>query len=219
MRNANIQPYVKTRIHRIYKSMKARCYGSKKCPYFKNYGGRGIKVCDEWLNNELSFIEWAFSHGYTDELTIDRIDVNGDYTPENCRWATCKEQNNNRRTNHYIEIDGVKRTIKEWGTVVGISSEVISYRLHHGWDEKEAIFTPVMTFSEASFKGRAKVKARGLKEDYLLDYLREHKEGINKHEALELLQIVNLPSVIHILRRKGHDIKSTKHGSYTVYQL
>ena len=75
MKQTNIHPYVKSRIHRIYKSMKARCYGSKKCPYYKNYGGRGIQVCDEWLNDEMSFIEWAFTHGYKDNLTIDRIEV------------------------------------------------------------------------------------------------------------------------------------------------
>ena len=109
-----------TRLYHIWQSMKRRCYGKEEIKV-KNYSNRNIIVCDEWKNNFQKFYEWAMANGYNDNLSIDRIDNNGNYCPENCRWANAIQQANNRRNNKYYENNGEIHTIREWCEILGIN--------------------------------------------------------------------------------------------------
>ena len=129
-----------TRLYRIYKHMKNRCYNQSDIRYDR-YGGRGIKICDEWSEFE-PFMIWALKNGYDDSLTIDRIDVDGDYSPSNCRWASVKEQNNNRSSSHYYTIDGVTHNISEWANIYNVPYKRVWKRLKYGWDIQRALTEP-----------------------------------------------------------------------------
>ena len=126
-----------TRLYGIWKSMRERC-NTSSCNSYKNYGGRGIKICDEW-DNFAVFREWALGAGYTDSLTIDRIDVNGNYEPDNCRWADYKTQANNTRANRLLTLNGVTKTMTQWADITGIKAATIHARLKRGWSVERAL--------------------------------------------------------------------------------
>ncbi len=127
-----------TRLYSIWDTMRARCIRLSSKDY-KNYGARGIIVCEEWRNHFESFYHWAIQQGYEDHLTLDRIDVNGNYEPANCRWATIKEQANNTRVNRRITINCETKTIAEWAALAGISPKALRYRIESGWNEKDLL--------------------------------------------------------------------------------
>lgn len=129
-----------TRIYNIWAGMKDRCLSSNN-PTFKHYGGRGIKICDAWLNFE-PFYKWALQNGYHDNLSIERINNNGNYEPNNCEWATQKKQSNNTRRSKFIEFNGQKKTIKEWAEHLDIKYLLLYKRLSRGWSIEKAFYTP-----------------------------------------------------------------------------
>lgn len=128
-----------TRLYRIYKHMRTRCYNPNDIRY-SNYGGKGVTICDEWSKFE-PFAEWALSHGYDDALSIDRIDVNGDYSPENCRWVSNREQANNRTSNKNYTFNGETHNIAEWADIYSMNYKKLYKRLHVGWDIERALTT------------------------------------------------------------------------------
>ena len=111
-----------TRIYETWQDMKRRCYNKQNARYDR-YGGRGITVCDEWLNNFQSFYDWAISNGYSDDLTIDRIDNDGNYEPSNCRWSTAKEQCNNRGSNINITIGNATKSLMCWCEIFNVDTK------------------------------------------------------------------------------------------------
>lgn len=115
---------------RLY-SMKTRCY-NKKVPQYKNYGGRGIKVCEEWMNDKNKFVEWSLKNGFKKELTIDRIDNSSDYNPNNCRWVDRKTQNNNKRNTKKHKCFNEFLTITEASEKYGISFKKLETRVNRG---------------------------------------------------------------------------------------
>lgn len=117
-----------TKIYHIWISIKQRCNNSNNHKY-KDYGGRGIKICKGWENDFMSFYNWSINNGYKEGLSIDRINNDGNYEPQNCRWVTMKEQANNRRNNHYIVYKSEIHTITEWSRIIGISSSTIQRRI------------------------------------------------------------------------------------------
>jgi len=130
-----------SRLYGIWSLMKERCCNPKRKEY-PNYGGRGICVCEEWKEAK-NFIEWSLNNGYSDELTIDRIDNNGNYCPKNCRWISRKEQMQNRRNNHYISFEGKTLTLTQLAKENGLTYSQLYKRLKLGWTLEKAISEPI----------------------------------------------------------------------------
>ena len=131
-------PVKGTRLYSIWKNMRTRCNYTKKTDYHR-YGGRGIKVCGMW-NSFKSFYAWAIANGYSDDLTLDRINNDGDYCPENCRWISRQRQSNNMSTNHLITYKGITQSIADWERITGISQYAIWQRLYNlNWSLEEAL--------------------------------------------------------------------------------
>lgn len=128
----------KTRLYHKWKGMRERCFDSNS-KRFPDYGGRGITVCEEWRSSFSAFREWALAHGYQEGLSIDRIDPNGHYCPENCRWITMAEQQKNKRNVRLVTIDGETHTLPEWAKLRGIKYGTIWKRLKDGWSIEHAL--------------------------------------------------------------------------------
>lgn len=140
----------KERIHNIWYLMKYRCEDPTS-PAYRNYGGRGVKLCDEWsdgVNGYFRFKEWALNNGYNENLTIDRINNDGDYSPENCRWADTYTQGNNKRNNIEIEYDGRVQTLSQWSREIGVPMKNLYNRIRVlGWDIERAFTQPYRKLS------------------------------------------------------------------------
>jgi hypothetical protein len=122
-------------MYRVWRGMLARC-GNEKSTRYQNYGGRGIKVCDRWMDFK-NFL--ADMGDRPDGLTIDRIDVNGNYEPGNCRWADLSTQANNKTNSAYHIIDGEKLTVSQWAAKRGVPEQYVYARLHRGWSIEDAL--------------------------------------------------------------------------------
>lgn len=134
-------------LYSVHRAMMHRCY-NEKCESYPNYGGRGIKICSEWANTDnysglKAFIKWGVQNGYEKGLSIERVDVNGDYSPENCTFITMKEQQANKRSTCHITINGTTKHLSEWSRISGLSTPVIWQRVKLGWDEDSLLGAPI----------------------------------------------------------------------------
>jgi hypothetical protein len=132
-----------TRLYVTWCGMISRCTNPKDLSY-KYYGAKGVLVCDEWKTSYEAFSKWAKSSGYSDSLTIDRINPFGIYSPNNCQWKTIEEQQRNRRNTVRYNVDGITRSIGEWCDSLGIPETMVRSRLKRGMDIKEALSTDKM---------------------------------------------------------------------------
>jgi len=132
-----------TRLYGIWKGIRQRC-NDINCNTYSRYGAKGIRVCKEWDDYSV-FREWALTNGYSDDLTIDRIDSKGNYEPSNCRWVTYKVQNNNKSNVHKIKAFGEEHTLAEWSDLYNISRKTLYQRIFkQKWEVEKAISTPIL---------------------------------------------------------------------------
>jgi hypothetical protein len=130
-------------LYNTWKHIKSRCYNQNN-PDYKDYGARGIAVCDEWKNDFVEFLYWSLKHGWEKGLTIERFDNNKGYSPDNCKWIPMKEQSKNRRTNRQITYKGQTHTIAEWSRITGMARKTLELRLKSpNFTIEEAFETPV----------------------------------------------------------------------------
>lgn len=173
------------RIYNCWSGMKSRCFNKNNQDY-KDYGGRGITICEEWLTFD-NFCKWSLANGYKDSLTIDRINVNGNYEPTNCRWASIIEQANNKRRNHFIEYKGKKLTIAQWARELNVSPTVIQQRLKRNLPVEKVLCPQIketkklITYHNKTLSIRQWSKLTGLKEQTIG---RRLKKGWSIEDAL-----------------------------------
>lgn len=174
----------KSRIYNIWTDMCGRCVNPKE----KNYFGKGISVCEEWRSDFFNFYFWAMNNGYTDKLTIDRIDSDRNYEPSNCRWATYKQQNNNNSMNRSVTYNGVTHTIGEWGDITGIGRDLLYQRvITWKWPLEKAFYTP------------AEQHRKHLTDDEVRDIRKRSNEGISRKE-LALEYNIDVSCIHNLLR-------------------
>lgn len=131
----------KTRLYAIWSGMRTRCTDENRKSY-RDYGSRGITVCDDWSSFE-PFMEWALSNGYSGDLTIERINVDLGYFPGNCKWIPRGDQNKNTRRNVFLTVDGETKILSDWARTYGIDAGRIYSRLSNGWSAEKAVKTPI----------------------------------------------------------------------------
>ena len=136
----------KTKLYQEWQGIKRRCYAPKDSMYHL-YGGRGIKMCDRWKNSYEAFKEDVskLQHFGEPHMTLDRIDNNGDYEPSNVRWATWKEQGNNRRNNRKLTLNNETHTLSEWSEILNMNFNTLSYRYRQGWSDEDILTIPIDT--------------------------------------------------------------------------
>lgn len=140
------------KLKKVFAHMKERCYNPNDKRY-EDWGGRGIQICDEWLSDPETFVLWSIENGYDEGLTIDRVDNNGNYCPENCRWATKAENNQNRRSSRYYTYNGKTQNLQKWCDEYNASRSMVDKRLQLGWEFDKALLTPKKTRDQESLVG------------------------------------------------------------------
>ena len=142
----------KTRLYVVWKDIKARCF-NPNANNFKDYGAKGVFMCDEWRNDFKVFYDWAMENGYNPnakrgECTIDRINNNKGYSPDNCRWTDNLTQQNNKKNNRFLTYNGETHTIAEWSRILNIKTYVLYARLYSGWSVERTLTTPVKKYKK-----------------------------------------------------------------------
>lgn len=180
-----------TRLFNVWKSMKGRCYTPSCCSY-ERYGGRGITVCDAWKNDFQTFYDWAMENGYDEtakqgETTIDRIDVNGNYCPENCRIANKLTQANNKTDTKYYEIDGIQLTLREISVAYNIPYKTLRGRIDRGYSIQDAVYGSFSRVRRYTYKGKTYTVAEMSKEFGIkgITLYRRLQAGYTVAEAIE----------------------------------
>lgn len=168
------------RLYMIYHGVKKRCYNPNE-PSYKNYGARGIKMCEEWLRSFDSFVDWALSNGYKNPLSLERIDVDGDYSPDNCKWITMLEQSRNKRTTRWVTYKGVTKCLADWCDELDLPYDATHNRLDNGWDVDRAFNEHLFDQSQSI---RQLCKERGLKYSSVLSRIK--KLGWSREDALSI---------------------------------
>ena len=185
------------RLYGIYNGIKRRCYSLNE-PRYKDYGGRGIRMCDEWKDRAKGFdqfVSWSLSHGYSENMTIDRIDVDGNYTPENCRWVTLQEQNGNKRQTHWVDYQGEHIQLYKLCQRLNLSYDLMHDRIYgRRWSVEKAVETPSIQKDSLMQKCREKGLNYGTVRSRIVDLGWSEEEafnipsvgrGFNHHKTLD----------------------------------